>query len=128
VRNPRILGIHYRSILKAHGAAHIYSHYTGQPSLLDQHVSLDELFTAPFVVLRLLTPRDTNYHDAVKAYRPYNKLVKPLRKMRQEAVSLIQLAMAARCRAYVLVNNRTEWNAPRTIQALADKLTKNVTP
>jgi uncharacterized protein YecE (DUF72 family) len=124
VRNPSILGVHYRSILKAHGTAHIYSHYTGQPSLLDQHARLDDLFTASFTMLRLLTPRDTEYHDAVKAYRPYNKLVKPLPKMRQEAVSLIQLAMAARCRAYVLVNNRTEGNAPRTIQALADKLNK----
>jgi hypothetical protein len=44
--------------------------------------------------------------------------------MRQEAVSLIQQAMGARCRAYVLVNNRTEGNAPLTIQALVDLLTE----
>jgi hypothetical protein len=79
-------------------------------------------------MLRLLTPRDTKYHDAVKAYRPYNRLVKPLPMMRRESVSLIQLATAARCRAYVLVNNRTAGNAPRTIQALADTLHRDSTP
>lgn len=61
------------------------------------------------------TPLTTKYHDAVKAYRPYDKLMKPWPQMREEAVSSIQVAVAARCRAYVLVNNRTEGNAPRTI-------------
>jgi uncharacterized protein YecE (DUF72 family) len=126
VRNPHILEVHYRSILTAHGAAHIYSHHTGQPPLLHQHATLDGMFTASFALLRLLTPLTTKYHDAVKAYRPYDKLVKPLPQMRQEAVSLIQLAVAARCRAYVLANNRTEGNAPLTIQALTHLLTQPV--
>ena len=47
VRNPDILGRDYRAILAAHGAAHVYNHYTALPSLLEQHETLEETFTAP---------------------------------------------------------------------------------
>jgi uncharacterized protein YecE (DUF72 family) len=122
LRHPAIIGPRYRSILQAHGAAHIYNHYTALPSLLDQHQLLDETFTAPFTLLRLLTPRNTKYHDAVKAYRPYDKIVRPLPEMRAETVSLVRQAIAHTRRIYVLVNNRLEGNAPLTIMALADAL------
>lgn len=121
VRNPRILGLDYRAILKEHGAAHVYNHYTALPSLLEQHQALGETFTAPFTLLRLLTPRDTKYHDAVKAYTPYDKIVKPLPDMRRETVTLVRQATVSNLRAYVLVNNRSEGNAPLTVQALFDQ-------
>jgi hypothetical protein len=122
VRNPHILGPDYRAILKAHGAAHVYNHYTALPSLLEQHKAMEETFTAPFTILRLLTPRDKKHHDAVKAYEPYDKIVKPLPDMRRETVALVRHANAGNLRAYVLVNNRSEGNAPLTVQALADAL------
>ena len=125
VRNPAIIGARYRAILAAHGAAHIYNHYPALPSLLEQHAAMEETFTAPFMVMRLLTPRNTKYHDAVKAYRPYDKIVKPLPEMRQEAVSVVKQAVARKRRAYVLVNNRLEGNAPLTIQALVDILQRD---
>jgi hypothetical protein len=40
VRNPQIIGPEYRAILKAHGAAHVYNHYTALPSLLKQHEAM----------------------------------------------------------------------------------------
>jgi hypothetical protein len=57
------------------------------PSLEDQHNTLGSSFTAPFVLFRLLTPRDKKYHDAVKAYEPYDKLVQPLPDMRDQTVT-----------------------------------------
>ena len=90
--------------------------------MLEQHEAMDETFTAPFTVLRLLTSRDTKYHDAVKAYQPYDKIVKPLPDMRRETVRLVRRANAGNLRSYVLVNNRSEGNAPETVQALADML------
>ena len=98
----------------AHGVTHLYNHYTALPSLLKQHAAMEETFTAPFTVLRLLTPRNTKYHDAVKAYRPYDKIVRPLPEMRQETVSLVKAAVSRKRRVYVLVNNRSEGNAPST--------------
>ena len=92
------------------------------PSLEEQHSQLSSTFTAPFVLLRLLTPRDKKYHDAVKAYEPYNKLVRPLPDMREQTVKLVKQAIGEHRRAYVLVNNRSEGNAPLTVEGLVGML------
>ena len=40
--------------------------------------------------------------------------------MRAQTVGLVKQAVGQKVRAYVLVNNRTEGNAPLTVQALVD--------
>ena len=42
--------------------------------------------------------------------------------MRRETVHLVRQAVSEGRRAYVLVNNRSEGNAPLTVQALAEML------
>ena len=79
-------------------------------------------FTAPFTVLRLLTPLKMTYEAAKKRAAPYDKIVGELPEMRAETVELVKQAVSRRISAYVLVNNRTEGNAPLTIQALVDAL------
>ena len=83
VRNPAVLVPEYRDVLEAHGVSHVYHYLYAMPSLDQQHEKLNYQFTAPFVLFRLLTPRDKKYHDAVKAYEPYDKLVRPLPDMRE---------------------------------------------
>ena len=122
VRNPAVLSADYHSILKAHSVSHVYTHLYGMPSPEQQHAKLEETFTAPFVLMRLLTPLDKKYHDAVKAYQPYDKLVRPLPDMRRQAVDLVKKAVADQRRVYVLVNNRSEGNAPETVKALYTRL------
>jgi hypothetical protein len=97
------------------------------PTLAQQHEKLGQRFTASFILLRLLTPRDKKYHEAVKAYEPYDKLVRPLPDMREAAVQLVTQAVEERRRAYVLVNNRSEGHAPGTVKAIHDLLVHNET-
>jgi uncharacterized protein YecE (DUF72 family) len=122
VRNPAVIGPEYRAILEAHGVSHIYNHLYAMPTLSQQHDKLGQRFSAPFVLFRLLTPRDKKYHDAVKAYEPYDKLVQPLPDMREQTVTLVKQAIAEHRRAYVLTNNRSEGNAPETTRALYRRL------
>jgi uncharacterized protein YecE (DUF72 family) len=122
VRNPRLLGPEYRAVLQAHTVAHVYNHLHGMPTLGQQHEQLGSEFTAPFTLLRLLTPRDLTYAQAVKAYRPYSKIVRALPDMRRDAIRLVQESVSRRQLAYVLVNNRSEGSAPLTVQAIADEL------
>jgi uncharacterized protein YecE (DUF72 family) len=122
VRNPALLGSEYQSILTSHQVSHVYNYLYAMPSLEEQHAAVGSTFTAPFVLFRLLTPRDKKYHDAVKAYQPYDKLVHALPDMRAHTAQLIKAAVGHNRRAYVLVNNRSEGNAPLTVQALADLL------
>ena len=102
-------------------AAHVYNHWCFMPGLDAQHKRMED-FTAPFTVLRLLTPLGMIYEEAKKRAAPYNKIVGELPEMRAETVDLTKQAVSRRIRAYVLVNNRTEGNAPLTIQALVDIL------
>ncbi len=122
IRNAGLLGLNYRKVLESHGVAHVYNHWSYMPPLLEQHRRLEQLFTAPFIVIRLLTPLNMPYEVAKKRAAPYNKIVGELPQMRKETVNLIKQAMGENRRAYVLVNNRLEGNAPLTVQALTSYL------
>jgi uncharacterized protein YecE (DUF72 family) len=128
VRNPAVIGPQYHRILESHGVSHVYNHLYAMPTLEQQHEKLGQRFTAPFMLLRLLTPRDKKYHDAVKAYEPYDKLVRPLPDMRAAAVRLVTQAVEEQRRSYVLVNNRSEGHAPGTVKALHDMLARGHAP
>ncbi len=57
-----------------------------------------------------------------KRAAPYDKIVGELLEMRAQTVELVEQAVSRKIQVYVLVNNRTEGNAPPTIQALVDVL------
>jgi len=83
---------------------------------------MEETFAAPFTVLRLLTPLKMSYEAAKKRAEPYTKIVAELPDMRRDTVALIQQSIRLAKPAYVLVNNRSEGNAPTTIQGLVEML------
>jgi uncharacterized protein YecE (DUF72 family) len=64
IRNAGLLGPEYRQVLKNHEVAHVYNHWSYMPSLAEQHQRMEERFTAPFTVLRLLTPLEMSYEAA----------------------------------------------------------------
>ena len=128
LRLPPIRGPgEYRRVLEAHGVSHVYNHLYGMPTLSQQHEKLEHRFTASFILLRLLTPRDKKYHEAVKAYEPYDKLIRPLPDMRESTVRLVTQAVDEQRHAYVLVNNRSEGHAPGTVKALHGMLAHHMT-
>jgi uncharacterized protein YecE (DUF72 family) len=121
IRNAGLLGPEYHQVLAAHRVAHVYNHWSYMPSLAEQHEQMGS-FTAPFTVLRLLTPLKMSYEAAKKRAEPYTKIVGELPQMRRDTVALVRKAVSENRRAYVLVNNRSEGNAPLTVQALASSL------
>ena len=121
IRNAGLLGPDYRKVLETHGVGHVYNHWSYMPPLAEQH-KLMESFTAPFTVLRLLTPLNISYEAAKKRAEPYTKIVGELPEMRRDTVELVRKAVAENRRAYVLVNNRAEGNAPLTVEGLVGML------
>jgi uncharacterized protein YecE (DUF72 family) len=121
IRNPGLLGVPYSQVLSRHGVAHVYNHWSSMPFLADQHTRMQG-FTAVFTVLRLLTPLGMSYEAAKKRAEPYTKIVEELPQMRRETVQLVRQAVGAGRRAYVLVNNRAEGNAPLTVEGLVGML------
>lgn len=73
-------------------------------------------------MLRLLAPLKMSYEAAKKRAEPYTKIVEELPQMRRDTVQLVRQAVSEGRRAYVLVNNRTEGNAPLTVQGLVGML------
>ena len=63
-----------------------------------------------------------SYEEAKKRAMPYRRIVEELPEMRREATDLVKKATIENRRSYVLVNNRSEGNAPLTVQALIDRL------
>ena len=115
-------GPDYCKVLENHGVAHVYNHWSYMPPLREQHQRMEECFTAPFTVLRLLTPLKMSYDAAKKRAEPYTKIVEELPEMRRDTVDLVKQSIGEERKAYVLVNNRSEGNAPLTIQALRNAL------
>lgn len=62
------------------------------------------------------------YEAAKKRAEPYTKIVEELSQMRRDTVDLVKKAVGEQRKTYALVNNRSEGNAPLTIQALRSSL------
>ena len=62
----------------------VCNHWSYMPALAEQHQRM-ERFTAPFAVLRLLTPLTMSYEAAKKRAELYTKIVGELLDMRKEA-------------------------------------------
>ncbi|MBK9949299.1 MAG: DUF72 domain-containing protein [Nitrospira sp.] len=122
IRNAGLLEHDYRKVLETHGVAHVYNHWSYMPPLADQHLRMEERFTATFTVLRLLTPLKMSYESAKTRAEPYTKIVEELPEMRRDTVDLVKKAVGEKRQAYVLVNKRSEGNTPLTIQALQNAL------
>jgi len=66
--------------------------------------------------------RQLSYEAAMKRAESYSKVFKDLPQMRSDTVQLVRQAVGMGRRAYVLANNRTEGNAPLTVQGLMGML------
>ncbi len=63
-----------------------------------------------------------SYASAKERAEPYMAIVEELPEMRSDTAELVKHAVGENRKAYVLVNNWAEGNAPLTIQALVDRL------
>ena len=116
IRKAGLLGPDYRKVLERHGVAHVYNHWSYMPSLAEQHQRMEH-FSAPFVVLRLLTPLKMSYEAAKKRAEPYTKIVEEFPELRRDTVDLMKNSVGEIRRVYILVNNHSDWNTSMTSQA-----------
>ncbi len=109
IRNAGLVDPEYRQVLERHGVAHVYNHWSYMPPLSQQHQRM-ESFTAPFTVLRLLTPLKMSYEVAKKRTEPYHKIVGELPEMRRDTVELVKKAMKKQRRACKLPPPRSRFS------------------
>lgn len=117
IRNKNWLVPEYFIVLTKHQIAHVFNSWSEMP-LLSEQIERSSLHQLPFFISRLLLKPGTLYQDAVDAYSPYHQLRAEHSEIRSSVVKLIHLALEQNKPAYILVNNRFEGCAPKTIDAL----------
>jgi uncharacterized protein YecE (DUF72 family) len=118
LRNQEFLAPPYFAVLREHGVAHVFNSWTRMPPVGEQ-AELPGAFTATFVVARILLRPGRYYAEAVDEFAPYDRIRDPNPELRRDVARLIEQARRLRVPAYILVNNRAEGSAPRTIAAIA---------
>lgn len=120
LRNAELFGARWLDMLRAHGAAHVFTFWTAMPSLRMQLRARPPL--APFTVVRLMLPPYTKYAARKADFAPFDKIAEPQSEMRDDVVDILRAAAEAGCEdGYVLVNNKAEGSAPLTVRALAER-------
>jgi uncharacterized protein YecE (DUF72 family) len=118
LRNPELFGRRWLDMLRANGAAHVFSFWTAMPRLADQLRA--GAIGAPFTVVRLMLPPYTRYATRQAELAPFDRIRDPQIEMREDVVAILRAAASAGCdEAFVLVNNKAEGSAPLTGRALA---------
>jgi hypothetical protein len=87
-------------------------------------LDLPGVVTAGFLVVRALLRPGRYYADAVEALQPYDRIRDPNPELRGDLVRVVEMAEKLRIPAYILVNNRAEGSAPRTIAAVVQLLSQ----
>ena len=123
LRNQEYLVPPYFAVLREHNVAHVFNSWTRMPAIGEQ-LDLPGSMSAPFAVARVLLRPGRTYKDAVAAFAPYDEIRDKNPELRADVARLIRMATELRIPAYVLVNNRAEGSAPKTIAAIAALLVK----
>jgi len=122
IRNKNFLHQSYFDVLRKHKISHVYNQWSYMPPI-SQQLQYDSI-TADFIVARLLTPPGMSYQQSVNRFEPFDKIVQPLPEMRSDVMKLVEIALKSRKIAYLLINNRAEGCAPRTIEELQKMIEK----
>ncbi len=74
------------------------------------------------LVLRWLLGHGLGYDEARRVYEPFDRLAAPDPGIRSETAVLVAACVAAGGQAFVVINNKAEGSAPRSIPPLAESI------
>jgi hypothetical protein len=110
VRNEEFLTPAYFAVLREHNVGHVFSSWTRMPPLGAQ-MDMEGSITANFIVARALLKPGRLYEDAVKLFKPYDRIRDPYPDLRRDLARLARTSGELRLPAWLIVNNRAEGSA-----------------
>jgi uncharacterized protein YecE (DUF72 family) len=121
-RDRELLGDDYADMLVRHGVAHGHASHPRLPSVDAQAVfdrsPAGDVHRVPLVLRWLLAP-GKGYEEARAAYAPFDRLVDPDVETRERIVTLARQALERGREVLIIVNNKAEGSAPRSVVELA---------
>jgi uncharacterized protein YecE (DUF72 family) len=121
LRDRRLLTARHVDLLRAHGASHVFNHWSRMPGISEQLEVAKEAM-GRIAVARLLLPPGADYEELREAYAPFDQVLEPDPEMRAEVVHLAREARERSAELHVIVNNKVEGSSPWTVRALAERL------
>jgi uncharacterized protein YecE (DUF72 family) len=123
LRNRELMTRTYLEILRAHGAAHVLNFWERMPGVGEQ-LDVPGVLGAGFAVARLLIPPGRRYAERKRELAPFDRVVAPEARMRNDVVRLVQACLTLGKQLFVIVNNKAEGSSPLTIRGIAEELAK----
>jgi uncharacterized protein YecE (DUF72 family) len=123
MRNRNFLHPDYFAMLARHGITHIYNSWQDMPSLQEQLDMPDSRTNLDLMGARLLLRPGRKYEEAVKMFRPYDRIKEIYPEGRVAGAKLVREAMqrSPPAKTFIYVNNRFEGNALETISAIVEE-------
>jgi uncharacterized protein YecE (DUF72 family) len=126
VRNSELLTTQYADVLRACDAVHCYNGHPTMPDVARQAEVLAGFGLEPGgsggampVVCRWMLHPSLAYEPAKERYAPFTEIVDADDRARDQFAGLVLPAAARRRAAFVIVNNKAEGSAPKTVERLA---------
>ena len=119
IRNSGWLHPVYFDCLVKHRVGHVFNSWTRMPKIEEQFEKAKN-HELPFFIARLLLNPGTLYQEAVDSFSPYDRIHQELKESRMAVVHLLFEALNRNIPAYILVNNRFEGCAPKTLEGIFD--------
>ncbi|MSR28483.1 MAG: DUF72 domain-containing protein [Phycisphaerales bacterium] len=127
VRDRILLRPSWSAMLADTGCMHCYSVHPSQPPPLEQAKCVEPGSQRAFVG-RWMLHSGLSYHGAVERYEPFDRIVDPDPGSRMEFARLCVLACEAQKHAFVIINNKAEGSAPRSVRLLAQTIVSLLNP
>jgi uncharacterized protein YecE (DUF72 family) len=123
IRNRNFLRPEYFAMLSQHNVAHIYNSWQEMPSLEEQFEMPGSRTDAQLVGARLLLRPGRKYEDAVRLFKPYDRVQDAYPEGRRAGARLIREGRqrGVGSKTFVYVNNRFEGNALETLSAVLEE-------
>jgi hypothetical protein len=123
LREASLFTPRYVRTLRAYEASHVYNWWTAMPPLDVQSRAVPPT-SQPTAVVRVLLPPGARYEERKRALAPFDRIHEEFSEMRSAVVTLTRDALAGGVDVWALVSNKAEGCAPRTVRALAERLTE----
>jgi uncharacterized protein YecE (DUF72 family) len=121
IRRPSYFTEEYFGVLRKHRVAHVIN---SQETTLSMREQIDryDVFTAPFSVIRALTPPKISYKKSVEINEPFDRIVSEQPAERATIADIARLCREKGISLYAYINNRLEGCSPLTIAALLKEM------
>jgi len=118
IRTPAFLTPDYATVLESTGAAHCFTVHPSMPPL-EHQMSVVRHFEQPVLVVRWMLHSGLQYEAARDRYEPFDRIVdEDPDSLGKITVAVLDALIAERA-AFVVVNNKAEGSAPRSVFRLA---------